>query len=371
MNIFVIRNAQFDNNASMNRVVNALSEKDHCITVISRSRETNRFNNYRIKVNEKSINILQIGLKSKYGKNIFGIFNIILYNIKLLRLLVKYRKQIDVIHSYDLDTGLISKCYATLFHKKLVYHIADFYADSRGNPKKFLYLLIKKLEFRVIKKANVTILCSEERVEQIKGSKPKKIKIVHNAPIIDSFEKKYFNYDTPIKITYIGSLSNSRFIMEIIETIGGDNRFILTIGGIGYLSNVIDSIQKKCNNLNFIGKVDYSKSLEIYNESHIMIAMYNPKIKNHKYAAPNKIYESMALGKPIIVAKGTGLAYLVENYDFGWVIDYNTESLKALLENISKDKKQIIIKSKNALRAFEMYNWLKVKKEIQDLYSEL
>ena len=34
-----------------------------------------------------------------------------------------------------------------------------------------------------------------------------------------------------------------------------------------------------------------------------MTAIYDPNISNHYYAAPNKFYEALMLGKPLIMVK--------------------------------------------------------------------
>ena len=51
------------------------------------------------------------------------------------------------------------------------------------------------------------------------------------------------------------------------------------------------------------GKLQYSQTLALESQCDIRVATYDPSIRNHKYSAPNKFYESLMLGKPIIMAK--------------------------------------------------------------------
>lgn len=42
-----------------------------------------------------------------------------------------------------------------------------------------------------------------------------------------------------------------------------------------------------------------------------------------KYAAPNKFYESLMLGKPVIMAKNTGFDEILETEKIGYLMDYS------------------------------------------------
>ena len=370
MRVLVVRNAQYDNNASMQRVVTALSEKGHKVSILSRNRNCNKNKKLSVKNGEIIVNNFEIGIKSRYGKNIFGIFNIFKYNISLFKYYFNNRNEIDTIHSYDLDTAFITKIFTRIFNKYLVYHIADFYADSRGDKYKILKCLVKKIEFNVINKADVTIICTEQRKEQILGSKPKVLKVIHNTPI---FEDKCSTYvvNHPIRLAYVGGLAKSRFIPELIDVVKEISEVSLKLAGTGRLNEYVKVTTENIDNITYLGKVDYEEARKVLRESDLMIAMYDPEVRNHIFAAPNKIYESMTFNKPIIVARNTGLSNLVKKYDFGWLIDYSSEKFKSILEEIIKNPIILEKKSINSKMAYEEYNWDKTRKNIQKIYDDL
>lgn len=65
-------------------------------------------------------------------------------------------------------------------------------------------------------------------------------------------------------------------------------------------------------------------------------ALYDPAIPNHRYASPSKVFEAMALGKPVIVARGTGIDRRVRRHRLGWVVPYgNVEALEAALTEVA------------------------------------
>jgi glycosyltransferase involved in cell wall biosynthesis len=370
MNVLIVRNAQYKSNASLHRVINALSEINYNITVLSRDRNSNIDNVFFTYVNNKKVTVHEIGLKSKYGKNLFGIFNVLYYNLKVKKYCMNNSNKIDIFHAYDLDTGYIIMKFAKKHKKKFIYHIADFYSDSRGSKYKFLSSIIRKKEFSVINNSDSTIICTEERKQQIEGSNPKSLYVVHNTPILHQMGTKHV-LNKVITLTYIGALTENRFISKILTAIQINSHIKLIIAGEGKMRDYVYNVSKNNQCIDFVGSIDYDNALELIEKTDLMIAMYDPQIKNHYFAAPNKIYESISYKKPIIVAKGTGLSSIVEEYDFGWVIDYSLDALNKLLSDIVKNPGIIEIKSMNASKAYQSFNWEKTKSDIQNIYLRL
>lgn len=103
-----------------------------------------------------------------------------------------------------------------------------------------------------------------------------------------------------------------------------------------------------------------------------MCAIYDPTVPNHYYAAPNKFYESLALGKPLIMARNTGMASVVAQNGLGEVIDYNEASLNQALDRLIADKSgfpELAQRAKTLYR--EQYSWPKMEDKIVKLYNDI
>jgi len=377
--VCIIRNAEVESNASMNRIIDALLSIDIECVVLSRSRYKNKGlirKQYRIK--NKAVETYEIQIKTEFGRGLSGIFQLIRYQFNVLKWLIKNKKKYNIIHAFDLDAGLPSIIAAKMLKKRLIYHIADFYVDSRGGiPKKF-QKTIKKVEYFIINNSEVTIVCTEDRKEQIHGSRPKKLYVIHNVPNIKKTKPRNDNDQLDknkqrknIVFTYVGSLSETRFIKQVLNIFKRNPQFTLVIAGIGKYADYVKEHAKDYKNIVYYGKVDYNKALELYAKTDIMFAMYDPKVANHKFAAPNKIYESMAMGKPIIVAEKTGLSNLVRERNMGWVINYTEKDFENLILSLDAQKNLLDIKGKNASKAYADFSWQKTKNEIINLYSEI
>lgn len=378
MKICVMRNDVVMTNASMQRVITALTETDNTISVFSRSRDRglkNGITKKKVDINNLTIPNYELVIGGKPARGLRNLFQLILLEIRTLLWLLFSRNSYDMLHAFDLDMGLPVLVVSLVTRKKYVYHIADLYADSReGLPEKIKPFL-RKLEYAVINYAETVILCTEERREQIKGSNPKKIEVVHNTPIVQETDNVSSSENNDaynqLTITYVGNLSERRFIRHLVDTVADNPKFRLNIAGNGELVDYIDNKAKALDHINYFSYVSYQEALKMYSKTDLMIAMYDPEIANHKFSAPNKVYEAMVMGKPIIVAKHTGIDKIVLEHNMGIAIDYDRESFKELLDAISSQSIDLEKMGQNGKLAYPKYSWETMKERIKTIYQEL
>jgi len=376
MKVCIIRNAELETNAGMIRIVDALLEQGKELVVLSRTRtkkdKYKMYNKKFFEYNDRKVLNYEIQLNAKMGKGLKNIWNLIVYQVFVFMWLVRNVKKYDILHVFDLDAGLPAIFISLFFKKKMLYHIADFYVDSRkGIPNSFKKY-IRKLEYYIIAKSDATIICTEDRKKQIEGSKPKKLYIIHNTPTkkLDVTVHKELKKSDILSLCYIGALSNNRFINEILEIVSKNKSIELKIAGMGALEEKVKEYSSKYSNIIFLGQVNYNEALKIYLNCDLMFAIYDPSHSNHRYSAPNKVYEAMMLGKPIIVAKNTGTDTIVKKEKMGFTIKYDKNSFEKLINKILCDKTIIYEMGQNAKNAYEKYSWESMKKNIEKLYNE-
>lgn len=381
MNVFIVRNARLESNAGLLRILNANIKNGYHVSVVSRNRD---IKNKQSLKEEKYVYLDQviknfvIEINALRGAGVKNILPLLKYQFILFYTLYKNRNEMDIIHAFDLDTGLISLIFSKIFRKKLVYHIADLYADSRMNSQGRAYSLIKKLEFFVINHADGTIIANENRKMQIKGSQPKNLTVIHNAPMMNpkdieelSIDKsKTLSTNQPV-LAYVGGLTEQRFINEVLEFGVQHPDFTLVLAGYGPIEDKVTTYAENYPNIHYLGELSYQDSLALYAQSDVMFAMYDPRVANHKYSAPNKVYEAMMLNKPIVVAANSGVDTLVTEEDIGVVADYDltdfTEKVSTLVDNPQRLK---TIK-KNLTRAYTDYSWDKMVARLDTLYQKI
>ena len=95
---------------------------------------------------------------------------------------------------------------------------------------------------------------------------------------------------------------------------------------------------------------------------------FSNKSLSQIYALPNKMFESFYVGTPVIVNSNSDASRFVNKFNLGWEIS-NMQDLKNIICKISK--KEIKIKSKNALKISKIYNWTNEQNKIKKLYLNL
>lgn len=290
--------------------------------------------------------------------------------IKWIKLNVKEiikNNVINIIHACDFDTGIAIPSIIKKSKIRFVYDIYDYYAASHnlhGAMKK----IVSSMEDRVINSSDLTIICTYERKIQIKNSNPKKVIVIFNSPDIEKLEEKIKKYD----YAYCGVLDNSRLIGNIINEYDNHSYLTFAFAGVGSLMENVNYISSTHSNFYYEGSITYNKVLEIESEAKVLSAIYDPKVENHKLCAPNKFYEALALGKPIIVCEGTGIDKVVRDEKIGIVIHYDVEefydALKYLVDNPDICKNMGL----RARKIYEKkYRWSNSKKILLNSYDDL
>lgn len=104
-----------------------------------------------------------------------------------------------------------------------------------------------------------------------------------------------------------------------------------------------------------------------------MVATYDLKILNHRFASPNKIFEAMMLAKPVIVARGTNMDRIVEQWGYGLVVTYEDE--RELEEAFCKLESHPTLRKefgKRARTAYEsQFAWSKMESGLYNIYRDV
>ncbi len=271
------------------------------------------------------------------------------------------------VHACDLDTGIPARLFCKRNNVKLVYDIFDYYIDCHFVPS-FLKFFVEKLEIETINFADVTIICTEERKEQIAKANPKKLIIIHNSPEVHlmPIEEETMDY------FYCGVMSDRRLIPEILEEYKKNTDLKLVFAGHGPCLNSAIRLAETHENISFVGSLPYFRVLPLAARARVLSAIYEPGVRNHRLCAPNKFYEALALGKPVIVCKGTGIDKIVEENNIGCVIDYDAQQFYVALRNLSMNdelRKQMGVRARKLYD--EKYNWNIMKSILLDMYNSL
>ena len=313
-------------------------------------------------------------------KRVKGLWNFwfeLRWQAALLSWLVRNRKTFDIIHACDFDTVLPALICKYIFSKKLIYDIFDFYADMLRFTPKMIKAIIRRVDLRVINRVDAVILADDSRKEQISGSKPRQLAIIYNSP-----EDQYTLLDADVSphpdtrslhIVYVGNLQIERGLLELADVMGKHLDWKLDLAGYGSDEARIQSAVAKLPNVIWHGKIPFQRAMELISMADVIVATYSPQIPNHRFSSPNKLFEAMMLGKPVIAARGSNIDRIVVKENCGMVIDYGDvealESSLAFLQHHPTSRQEY---GHRARKAYEnTYNWSIMQNRLMALYQGL
>lgn len=366
--IVLLRSNSVNPDSRVEKEVNALAKNGFDIVVLAWDRTSNyKEKKEKLQLKETEVDIYRRGLAASFGEGFKNIIPFIKFQLFLISWLITNKEEYDIIHACDFDTGFAANLTRAFTKKKLVFDIFDYLSTDANS---FFRKLIKKLEDNIINKANATIICTEQRKQQIVNTNPKEVIVIHNTP--QTVDNEATNNHDNIRIAYIGILQDFRLILEMINVIKEMKNIELHIGGFGKLEKEVVKIANNNSNIFYYGKLSYDETLKLENNCDIMTAIYDPQIGNHKFAAPNKFYEALMLGKPLIMVKNTGMSEIVRDNNIGVLIDYSSDGFKeGLIKLISKKNewKHMSSTMKNLYK--EKYSWEVMEKRLIDLYENI
>jgi glycosyltransferase involved in cell wall biosynthesis len=319
--------------------------------------------------------VYRLAIRAEYGKGIGNLPQLLKWQWGLWRWLLRHHGEYDLIHACDFDTVLPALCVKTIFNKYVIYDIFDFYADHLRATPRMIKNIIRDIDLWTIGKADALILVDDTRVEQVAGSKPRITTIIYNSP--EDLKEDYSTFRRSesgnLRLAYIGLLQVERGLLQMLSVLSHHPEWYLDLAGFGGDEESILTTAITMSNVRWHGRVSYQQALDLSADADILFATYDPKIPNHKYSSPNKIFEAMMLGKPIIVAAGTNMDRMVEDAECGCIVPYgDVSALEKTLQSLSTDPEMVRQLGLNARKAYETrYHWALMSQRLIQLYKKV
>ena len=247
-----------------------------------------------------------------------------------------------------------------------------------------LVRLAKMIEKRIFKSVNAIVVVSDFLKRQISdkmGINADKIYVMPNAfdpkkfnPNIDGSEvKSKLKLDSKIVIGFVGSFvnwSNLDSLIRLFSEISKESQDAhLMLVGDGPMRNILE---RTVNDKNLDNKVTFTGSVSHANVSKYIANMDICLIpQSNEYRSPVKLFEYMAMAKPVIAPRLEPIEKIVIHEKNGILFNQsNDNSLKnAIMYLMENDKKRGIIGSLAYETVINNYTWQKNAEKILKIYS--
>lgn len=335
--------------------------------------------------NETSDGIKIIGI-AKPKNRIWRMFKTIKIFISALK------QKAEIYHFHDpelLPTGVLLKFFT---HGKVIYDVHEHYPNlilEYLSIPKLVRIILKKI-FEIQETLFVPFIDYVIYTTPIVGERYQRMKIkterIENFPPLEMFRDipndQYKYKHNGQYLVYVGGMEETRGIKEIIKafSIISKKHPRLKLYLIGSFSP--ESFKSKLNTLitelrmnekiRIISQIPYAAIKEYLVNATIGFVSYLP-YPNNKSCLPNKLFEYMACGLPVIASDFPLYREVVDEANFGKLVNpENAQEISKAIDDLLKNPKELKNMSNNARRAFKhKYNWSYEAKKLIKVYKYL
>lgn len=301
------------------------------------------------------------------------------------------RERIDAVHVVNLPLALMGILAGRIRRKPVIYDMFENYPEAirSWNLRGFRSILRNPRIAEIIdrfcmRKADRVITVVQEAADRLnsKGIEPERVAVVENTVDLTKFRSFKLDdgilrrYKEKTALIYTGQFSKERGLETAIEAMPILRRRIpnamLVLVGSGPYKNALENAVKlrKLNDIiEFTGWVDYGLFPSYIQAASVCIIPQpsNPFIDT---TMPNKMYETMAMGKPVLASDARPFRRLIAECRCGET--FRSGSPEDFADQVVRILKSRVPYGKNGRRAVEKkYNWAVSSKELIRLYETL
>lgn len=296
----------------------------------------------------------------------------------------------DVYHFHDPEFLPWAKKLKNKTDAKVIYDVhEDYPADILSKswiPLIFRFILSKtfdKYEKKIANSFDFIIAAWPKIAENLKKNKITKIGIINNYPILKYFylEKNQNKSNANMKehlirLIYVGGLTRIRGIKEIVQSleyVNYDNIKLVLIGNFQE-----KTLEKELIFLPEWQKVEcrgWLTQREAYKEmqSATVGLLCLLPVPNHMHSVPNKLFEYMAAGIPVIASALDFLKEIINKNNCGICVDpRKPQEIAKAAEYLIEHRDEAGEMGKNGKKAVqEKYNWENESIKLLEIYQQL
>jgi glycosyltransferase involved in cell wall biosynthesis len=302
---------------------------------------------------------------------------LMIYEFSLRVILKFWNKKFGIVNAHSAETLPLASILKLFYSSKLIYDTHELETEKR--PSKLVNLYNKVFERIFIRFVDYIITVSPSIAEWYrKKYKNKKVYIVKNVPVVISDKsegsdilKKEFNIqENELLFIYQGQFEQGRFVKPLLDIFTEiDSKKHILFMGYGRLEGKIIKYASNYKNIHFHSAVPINKILKYTRGADVGISLTENICLSFYYTIPNKFFEYILSGIPVIASDFPDIRKLIDDYEFGWKVSPEKDEVKKLIDSITRE--QVIEKRKKAITARSQFGWHIEEKVLLGVYNEI
>jgi glycosyltransferase involved in cell wall biosynthesis len=302
-------------------------------------------------------------------------FNLMLFFYLLFR-------PLKLLHCHDL--WVMPSVYLLHLFKKfsIVYDAHEYYEGleifNNNRIRKNLWMMVER---RIIKSIDVLITVSEPIAGLYRQKYPhlQEIEVIRNLPkrIVPSKSHRgeYLPETNKKLILFQGHFKPGRGLFQMIEAMSFVKEAHLVMIGGGELEieirQKIEALDLQ-NNISIIGYIPTDQLISVTSGADLGVVLFEKTSLNYFYALPNKFFEYIMAGIPVLASNLETFTDYIEKYDVGMTVDpSNVQEISNSITKMMSSDLQIKQWKENAYKASKILNWENESVKMNQIYEKI
>jgi glycosyltransferase involved in cell wall biosynthesis len=327
---------------------------------------------------EKKENYLLWRILTPYYRG--GPLKFLHFNWKVVLFL--FKKRPDIIHCHDLWV-LPAAVLPAIFTKcKLIYDAHEYYPGleifTRNKIKKKIWILF---EYLAITRVDILLTVSEPLAKLYREKYPrlKQTEVIRNLPKKEIPKKKFNipNLNPRYKkiILYQGHFRPGRGLENLIDSLPQVPEAQLVLIGGGELEEKLRRRIEKCqlkDRVIFAGYIATDQLISATACADLGIALFEPTSINYAYALPNKFFEYIMAGIPVLASNIDTFQTYIDEYKVGLTVDpFNVGEIANTINLMISNVERLNEWRKNTKEVSKKLNWEMESKKMNRIYEDI
>lgn len=304
------------------------------------------------------------------------------YNIRLFVFLVFSKA--DIFIANDLDTLPANYLAARLRGKKLVYDSHEYFCHvPELNNRPMVKSIWQYIEKRIFPNLKNVMTVNDSLAELFTGQYKVEVAVIKNVPASaehydddsdnDDDVKLPKGHQGKYKIIYQGVLNKDRGIEESILAMKHVENAVLLICGEGDLSGSLRQLAKKerlTDKVEFPGRIEAGELKRITRSCDLGLSLEKDTCLSYRYSLPNKIFDYMHAGIPVLSSNLVEKKRLLEQCQMGILIDnHEPEHIGLKINEMLSNTEKRFWWKQNALNGARQFNWEIEERKLLKFYE--
>jgi glycosyltransferase involved in cell wall biosynthesis len=273
-----------------------------------------------------------ITMRRSFGNSRERVVGLLAWQVFQIRALVRERP--ELVQFCDVFSALPALLAKYILGARLIFDIRDNAKPSLRHKGWLISELVGALESLTALSSDAVVVVNNPLKATLPSVAARTAFVIPNVPLTDQFDGYRFSESGPLVANLAGFVSFRRNLEAWCAVQASSARIKLDL--YGDVADAQTGAILAQYSLRDVKRCSHREAIERMRQADVVSLMYDPSIAINRFATPNKYFEALMLGKPVICATGMRLADELAGAGCGLAVEYGDRAaLAAALERLS------------------------------------